>query len=145
MGISSKILRFFLTEDPADPSAPFMQALRVWASALLAPLGPDLHFAVGGLLAREASRRWSRCALFMVALLIAAGWRTRGGRQRAARHHRLRSMRGSAASAQWHRSRQSWRCSSVRGGFGDYMVAWISVIGVMKNIATFAGGMRCSR
>ena len=112
-GNLSKILRFFLTPDPADPSAPFMQALRVWAAATLAPLAPDLHFAVGGLLAREASTPIVALALLVVVLLIAAGWRSlrRGAGRRgvggAARA--LPSMRGSAASARWSRSRRSWR------------------------------------
>ncbi len=129
-GNLSKILRFFLTNDPADPSAPFMQALRVWAAAMLAPLAPDLHFAVGGLLAREASTPIVALALFSVALLIAAGWRTRGAAVDAW-FCRICAVASLAAIV---------AMTGVRQGFGDYMVAWISVIGVM-NIAALAASL----
>lgn len=129
-GNLSKILRFFLTPDPADPSAPFAQALRVWAAALVAPLGPNLHFPVGGQLAREASMPIVALASSMVALLIAAGWRTRGAAVDAwfCRICALASIAAIVAM------------TGVRQGFGDYMVSWISTIG-MLNIAALAAAL----
>jgi hypothetical protein len=128
-GNLSKIVRFFTTPDPADPSAPFMQALRVWADALLAPLTPDLHFAVGGLLAREASTTRIALALFSVALLVAAGWRTRRGTTVDAWFCRICAVASLAAML---------AMTGVRQGFGDYMVAWINVIGLMNGAALAA-------
>lgn len=128
-GNLGKILHFFLTPDPADPNAPFMQALRVWADALVAPLGPDLHFAVGGLLAREASTRIVALASFSVALLIVAGWRTRRGAAVDAWFCRICAVASLSALL---------AMTGVRQGFGDYMVAWISVIGLMNGAALAA-------
>ena len=138
MAISRRSLRFFLTPDPADPSAPLMQALRVWAAAILAPLAPGMQFPVGGLLAREASTPIVALACSSVVLLIAAGWRTRGG-----------TSPGGAASGA---AVDAWFCricalvsivafvamTGVRQGFGDYMVIWISMIGVMNAAALAA-------
>jgi hypothetical protein len=158
-GNLSKIVRFFLTENPADPTAPFMQAVRVWAAALVDPFGPGLHFAVGGLLAREASTPVVALALFIVALLIAAGWRTRG----PAPHPSPLPASGARESAsplpfegrgQGEGSQlvDAWFCricavaslaamfamTGVRQGYGDYMVIWISAIGVMNGAALMA-------
>lgn len=132
-----KIVRFFMTEDPADPTAPFMQALRVWAAALVDPFGPALHFPVGSLLAREASTPIVALALLMVAALIGAGWRTRPD-----------TTRGATTGA----TIDAWFCrvcavaslaamfamTGVRQGYGDYMVIWISVIGIMNGAALAA-------
>jgi hypothetical protein len=142
-GNLSKIVRFFLTPDPADPAAPFMQALRVWAAALVAPLGPDLHFPVGGLLAREASTPIVALGLLIVVLLIAAGWRKPGGTAASIAASSDAASRGAV---------DAWLCricavaslaaivamTGVRQGFGDYMVGWISVIGVMNAAALAA-------
>jgi hypothetical protein len=124
-GNLSKIVRFFLTPDPADPSAPFMQALRVWAAALVAPLGPGLHFPVGGLLAREASTPIVALALLEVVLLIAAALRATVDAW-LCRICAVASLAAIVAMA------------GVRQGFGDYMVGWISVIGVMNAAALAA-------
>ena len=144
-GNLAKIVRFFMTPDPADPTAPFTQALRVWADALLAPIGPSLHFAVGGLLAREAGTPMVALALLSVALLIAAGWRTRRGTASGVAGG---ATSGDAAGA----AVDAWFCricalaslaallamAGVRQGYGDYMVAWINVIGLMNAAALAA-------
>ena len=131
-GNLTKIVRFFMTPDPADPSAPFMQALRVWAAAILEPLGPGLHFAVGGLLAREASLPVVALALLIVVLLIAAGWRVASSGSNAAVDAwfcRICAVASLAAIV---------AMTGVRQGFGDYMVSWIGVLGVMNAAALAA-------
>lgn len=147
-GNLSKILRFFLTPDPADPSAPFSQALRVWAAAILAPLAPGLHFAVGALLAREASMPIVALALLEVVLLIAAGW-IKPGSKTPGDTTLGDTVSGGAASGP---AVDAWFCricavasiaamvamTGVRQGFGDYMVIWVSTIGVMNAAALAA-------
>jgi hypothetical protein len=127
-GNFSKIARFFMTPNPGDPGVPFMPALRVWADAILAPFGRGLSFPAGGAMASEASTPVLVLALLTIVLLIVAGWRTSRGAVDAwfCRVCVLLSIVALPAIMR------------AQGGLGDYMVAWISMIGVM-NAAALAG------
>jgi hypothetical protein len=127
-GNFSKIARFFMTPNPGDPGVPFMPALRAWASALLASFRPGLSIPGGGALASEASTPVVVLAVSSIVLLIVAGWRTSRGAVDAwfCRICALLSIVALPAIMR------------AQGGLGDYMVAWITMIGVMNAAALAA-------
>jgi hypothetical protein len=127
-GNLSKIARFFLTPNPADPGVPFVPALRVWADAILAPLGSNLPFPTGGAPASAASTPVVVLAVLSIVLLIVGGWRTSRGAVDAwfCRVCALLSIVALPAIMR------------AQGGLGDYMVAWITMIGVMNAAALAA-------
>jgi hypothetical protein len=121
-GNMSKIARFFLMSDPAATRGPLMAAASVWAAAMMNAFSPGEIFPDGGHMARHATTPTVAVAMTSVALLIAAGWRTSRGAVDAwfCRMCALVSIVAFAAVVR------------IRDDVGDYMVTWVTVIGVMS-------------